>query len=125
MRGAAPEATMTPLYEALLLGAVRARAAAREARQPIQVALSQLPALGGAKILSPVLDSLVRFYEAALGRRMAVGSDEAASRDESLLLDLIGSRTTSAECLDCSAVAGAGLDCALCSTRVMLEMSAE
>ncbi|MDO7843642.1 hypothetical protein Q5H94_15010 [Sphingomonas sp. CA1-15] len=121
---ASPVAT-TPLYEALLLGAVRARAAAREARQPIQVALSQLPALGGAKILSPVLDSLVRFYEAALGRRMTIGSDAAASGDESLLLDLVGCRTTCAEGLECSAAAGAGLDCALCSTRVMLMMSAE
>jgi hypothetical protein len=123
MRSAASEALMTPLYEALLLGAIRARAAAREARQPIQVALSQLPALRGSKILSPVLDSLVRFYEAALGRRMAIGGDDGASGDESLLLDLIGSRTTLAQCLDCSAAAGAGLDCALCSTRVMLEMS--
>lgn len=73
-------------------------------------------------MLAPVLDSLCLFYEAALGRPMTVGEALALSDDEHLLLGLVdGSKPR--QCLICPKGVGATLDCALCSTRIMLALT--
>lgn len=73
-------------------------------------------------MLAPVLDSLCLFYEAALGRSMRVGEATMLSDDEHLLLGLLdGSKPR--QCLDCPTGAATALNCALCSTRIMLALT--
>lgn len=71
-------------------------------------------------MLAPVFDSLIRLYENALGRPIVVGVSEAPSEDERLLLELLkGSRA----CTGCPRNARRLLDCALCSTRIMMSLT--
>jgi hypothetical protein len=73
-------------------------------------------------MLSPVLDSLISFYEAALGRAISIGQGAALSEDELRLLDMVnGSRPRA--CIDCPEGAASALDCAICSTRIMLALT--
>jgi hypothetical protein len=76
-------------------------------------------------LLSPVLDSLFRFYEAALERPLVTGDAERLSDDETLLLVLVSQPDLTAHRLDCSAGIVQGFDCALCSTRLMLAVALE
>lgn len=107
---------------AILIDAARCRRKACDAGQPIQPCLSRALAAHDCAILAPVLDSLCLFYESALGRPMTVGSALTLSDDEHLLLGLVdGSRPR--DCLGCAQAAGHTLDCALCSTRIMLAVT--
>lgn len=73
-------------------------------------------------MLAPVLDSLCLFYETALGRPMIVGKGPSLSDDEQLLLGLVDG-TSPRQCLDCPQGAATALNCALCSTRIMLALT--
>jgi hypothetical protein len=72
-------------------------------------------------VLAPVLDSLCLFYEGALGRPMAVGAALTLSGDELRLLGLVDGSVPH-RCDDCPEGAASALDCALCSTRIMLTL---
>jgi hypothetical protein len=78
---------------AILIDAARCWRQARDAGAPIQPRLSQTLAADDCAMLASVLDSLCLFYEAALG------------------------------CLGCTDSAASALDCALCSTRIMLALT--
>jgi hypothetical protein len=69
-------------------------------------------------LLAPTLDSLIHFFEAALGRLMETG-DGRLSEDEQLLLDLVDGAQSGAS-IARSQESAHVLDCALCSTRIML-----
>lgn len=115
----APHATAVP---AILIGAARCWRDARDSGQSVQPCLSRTLDQHDCTMLAPVLDSLCLFYEAALGRRMAVGEALALSDDEHLLLGLVdGSKPC--QCLACPQEVGATLACALCSTRIMLALT--
>jgi hypothetical protein len=73
-------------------------------------------------MLAPVLDSLYRFYEGALDRPMTVGDKAILSQDEQVLLDLVHESSARA-CVNCPERAASALDCALCSTRIMLALT--
>ncbi len=114
-----PEATAVP---AILIDAARCWRQARDSGQSVQPCLSRALDQHDCTMLAPVLDSLCLFYEAALGRPMTVGEALALSDDEHLLLGLMdGSRPR--QCLNCPKDAAAALDCALCSTRIMLALT--
>lgn len=81
-------------------------------------------AADGLTMLSPVLDSLLRFYEAALGRRMRVGESARASDDERRLVAMLTDNRVDRRCLDCSDRAASNFACALCSARIMLQLAA-
>lgn len=107
---------------AILIDAARCWRQARDAGHPIQPCLARVLAAHDCTMLAPVLDSLCLFYEAALGRPLAVGEAPAISEDEHLLLGLLdGSRPRA--CLGCADSAASALDCALCSTRIMLTLT--
>ncbi len=106
----------------VLLGAARCWRRARDAAAPIQPALSCELASRDCVVLAPVLDSLMRFYEAALGRPMATGDGNRPSEDEMTLIGLLDGGRTRA-CLGCPERAARALDCALCSTRIMLALA--
>ncbi len=107
---------------ALLIEALRCRNNARDTGLEELPCLSRTLAARDCTILAPVFHSLFHFCEAALGRPLAAGGALAISEDEHLLLGLLdGSRPR--RCLACDAEAGTALDCALCSTRVMLSLA--
>ncbi len=112
------EATAIP---AMLIDAARCWRDARDSGQLAQPSLSRALAEHDCTLLAPVLDSLCLFYEAALGRPMAVGSTLALTADERLLLDLLDG--SHGQCLGGPKHAATALDCALCSTRVMLALT--
>jgi hypothetical protein len=109
---------------AILIGAARCWRQARDARRPVQPCLSKTLWAHDCPILSPVLDSLILFFERALGRSMSVGGDASLSDDEQLLLALVlGSESLA--CIDCPAATAMTLDCALHSTRFMMASALE
>lgn len=115
----AREATAVP---AMLVDAARCWREARDSGKSVQPCLAQTLDAHDCTMLAPVLDSLCLFYEAALGRPMAVGKALALSDDEHLLLGLVdGSKPR--RCLNCPKGAANALDCALCSTRIMLALT--
>jgi hypothetical protein len=99
----------------------------RASRAGIPVMPFLFGALGGQScaLLSPVLDSLFRFYEAALERPLVIGDAERLSDDESLLLVLVSHPELSGHRLACPSGIVEGLDCALCSARIMLAVALE
>lgn len=106
----------------ILIDAARCWRQARDAGVPIQPRLSRALAAHDCAMLAPVLDSLCLLYETALGRPLAVGEALTLSGDERLLLGLLdGSRPRA--CITCTDGAGSALDCALCSTRIMLALT--
>lgn len=113
------EATAVP---AILIAATRCWRDARDSGQLVQPCLSRTLAAHDCAMLAPVLDSLCLFYEAALGRPMTVGKALVLSDDEHLLLGLMDG-TRLRQCLGCSKGDQTGLDCALCSTRIMLALT--
>ena len=116
-----------PGYEAvaipaMLIDAARCWREARDHGRSVQPCLSRALDAHDCTMLAPVLDSLCLFYEAALGRPMATGDALELSDDEHLLLGLVdGSKTR--QCLNCPKGPASALDCALCSTRIMLALT--
>lgn len=106
----------------LLTSSMRCWREAHDARRPPQPCLFGLLEAGECSILAPVLDSLFCFYEAALQRRVVLGTRECLSEDELLLLSLVDRPDACTAQLDCPRGAALGLNCALCSTRIMLSM---
>jgi hypothetical protein len=105
----------------LLVDAARCWRTARDAGQPGQPSLSGILAAHERVMLIPVLDSLFCLYEAALDRPIEAGT-VALSTDEHLLVDLFEGSSPCSR-LNCPQVAGHALDCALCSTRIMLALT--
>ena len=106
-----------------VLIALRCWSTARCGSQPVQSILSRALDRFELAILSPVLDSLLRFYEIALGRRIVAGHGVRPSDDERLLQDLIAGRAPSSDCLTCGKRARSDCQCALCSARIMLRLA--
>lgn len=103
----------------LVTAATRCWRAARDAGRPLQQALHTMLAPSDHGMLAPVFDSLLTLCEAALGRRFSVGGTEL-SDDEHLLLGLLDGSMGRRACIDCEGETASMLDCAICSTRIML-----
>jgi hypothetical protein len=114
-----PEANAAPT---LLIEAARCWRDARDTGELSLPSLSAMLAAHDGAMLAPVLDSLCLFYEAALGRPMAVGEALALSEDEHLLLALLDG-SEPGRCLDCPEGTASAFACALCSTRIMLALN--
>lgn len=112
----------------LVPAAARCWRAARDRGVSAQQRLHALLAGQHGDMLAPVFDSLMTLCEAALGRRIAVGgqggqSDAGLSEDESLLLGLLDGSRQRRACLACAEGAASALDCAICSTRIMMTLA--
>ncbi|WP_062769556.1 hypothetical protein [Sphingopyxis terrae] len=107
---------------AILIDAARCWREARDNGRSVQPCLSRTLDRHECAILAPVLDSLCLFYEAALGRPMAVGEALTLSDDEHLLLGLVNG-SIPRQCLNCPRRRAATLDCALCSARIMVALT--
>lgn len=109
--------------KAILLGAARCWRGARDAGQPVQPCLFRTLCQTNCGVLAPVFDSLLMLCEAALGRRFCIGAGNWLSQDELLLLGLLDGTKTRRACIDCNEGAAAALDCAVCSTRIMMALT--
>ncbi|MDG2523025.1 hypothetical protein P7B02_15930 [Caulobacter segnis] len=109
----------------LVTAAARCWRMARDERQPTQRSLYALLQPLDAELLAPVFDSLMTLCESAMDRPFKVGDAAGPSTDEALLLGLLdGSRRRDA-CIDCAQGAATALNCAICSTRIMMALVAE
>lgn len=108
----------------LLVEALRCWRHARDSGAAVQHCLYQLLDPQGCGMLAPVLDSLMTLFEAALGRPIRTSAPPLRSADEHLLLGLLDGTRARRACMDCPDGAGSSLDCALCSTRIMLVLGA-
>jgi len=78
------------LDKAAFVSLLRAWRDARDRGLATMPAMAKLAAGQDGAILAPVIDSLARLFELALGRPLGIGRDEMLSPDEHLLLDAIG-----------------------------------
>lgn len=107
----------------LVMAAARCWRVARDEGEPVLQTLHTMLAHHDCGMLAPAFDSLMSLCEAALGRPIAVGAAEASSEDERLLIGMLAGSHRRRACIDCADGMGQALDCALCSTRVMLAMT--
>lgn len=103
-----------------IVNAARCWRAARDAKVPVQQHLHTMLAPLHRGMLAPVFDSLLTLCEAALGHPITVGKSRL-SADESLLVGLMDGSVSRA-CIDCSPSMATVLDCAICSTRIMIAL---
>jgi len=96
---------------------------ARDAGRPVQPSLARGMVRMRSAILAPTLDSLLKFYELALGRRIAIGKTRDLSDDETLLLQLVADTRRPSPSLGGGEAAGSRLDQALRSARIMLGLA--
>jgi len=100
--------------------AIRCWRLARDAGGPVQRRLYAALVQFEAGVLAPVFDALLAACEAALGRRIEVGTTIARSDDERLVLAMLdGSRASPG----CDAGTASILDGAIRSTRIMLSLT--
>lgn len=107
----------------LVTTATRCWRAARDDGGPVQQRLHALLAPRDCGMLAPVFDSLASLCEAALGRPITVGRSAELSNDERLLIGLLDGSKPRHACIDCAEGAASALDCAICSTRIMIALT--
>jgi hypothetical protein len=118
-----PPVHQTTAPATMLVDAFRCWSEARMAGEPVQPCLSRVLDAHDCTMLSPVLDSLIHLYEIGLGRPVLAGDGPDISEDEHLLLDLIDGRFSRKACLACDKDIATALDCAICSTRIMMALT--
>ncbi|MET0336575.1 MAG: hypothetical protein ABW063_02325 [Caulobacter sp.] len=109
----------------LVTAAARCWRTARNERQPTQRSLYALLQPLDAELLAPVFDSLMTLCESAMSRSFETGSNAVLSDDESLQLGLLDKTGQRDACIDCPQGAATALNCAICSTRIMMALVAE
>lgn len=119
--GAAP----SPLRSSLITAVARCWRTARDERENAQKCLYALLRPVGLGVLAPVFDSLFSLCESALGRKIATGRRAVASADERLLLGMLDGSRPRRDCLQCDRGKASALDCAICSTRIMLTLAVD
>ncbi|OYX65773.1 MAG: hypothetical protein B7Y88_07640 [Sphingomonadales bacterium 32-64-17] len=110
------------MHRSLFVEAVRCWRSACDNGQPPQPCLYEILACNRCEMLTPVFDSLMHLCEDALGRPVAVGQPAELSGDEHLLLGLIDGSKLRSDCIACAEGAATALDCAICSTRIMMAL---
>lgn len=118
-----PPASQATAHAAILIAAARCWREARDVGDPVQPCLYRTLGHHDAEMLAPVFDSLMTLCEAALGRPLATGETFVLSEDEHLLLGLLDGSKTRRACFDCPEGAASALDCAVCSTRIMMGLA--
>ncbi|WP_369060144.1 hypothetical protein ABOZ73_01515 [Caulobacter sp. 73W] len=106
----------------LVTAAARCCRSARDERQPTQHRLYALLQPLDAELLARVFDSLMTLCESAMNHSFETGVDAAVSADKSLLLGLLDKTGRRDACIDCPEGAAIALNCAICSTRIMMTL---
>lgn len=118
-------AARSPLRSSLITAVARCWRTARDERENAQKCLYALLRPAGLDVLAPVFDSLFSLCENALGRKIATGRRTVASADERLVLGMLDGSRPRRDCLRCDAGKASALDCAICSTRIMLTLAVD
>lgn len=115
----------SPVRSTLITTVARCWRVARDERENAQKCLYALLRPVGLGVLAPVFDSLFSLCESALGRPIATGLRGPASADEQLVLGMLDGSRPRRDCLTCDAGKASALDCAICSTRIMLTLAVD
>lgn len=118
-----PPASEATAHAAILIAAARCWREARDAGDRVQPCLYRTLVHHDAEMLAPVFDSLMTLCEAALGRPIAIGAGFALTDDEHVLLDLLDGSKPPRAWLNCPEDTATTLDCAICSTRIMVGLA--
>lgn len=109
------------MHRTILIEAARCWRKARDAGQPAQPYLYRTLLTHDCEMLAPVFDSLMTLCENALGRQVIVGDKaETLSDDEHLLIGMLDGSKQRRACVDCPESAATSLNCAICSTQIMM-----
>ena len=108
----------------ILIEVARCWRAALTRGESVQPCLYRILNPHHAQILAPVLDSLLRFYERALGHALTVGTAPLLTQDEAQLLAIMDGSLESRTSISCSNDAASGLDRAVKSARIMMRLAA-
>ncbi len=112
-----------PLGSSIMISAARCWRTARDTGEPTQPRLAKTLEPFDTVMLAPVLDSLCVLFETAIARPMQCGRACMLSSDERLLLGIVEGTTPRRSCIDCAEGAATALDCAICSTRIMMTLA--
>lgn len=104
----------------LLVGALRCWRHARDRGEAVQPCLTNQLHHPQSELLAPVFASLMDLCEVALARPLRVGASATLSPDEDMVLGLVNGSLKRGACIHGNEEAASALDCALCSTRVMV-----
>lgn len=115
----APPASLS----SVLVEAIRCWRLARDSGQPSQPCLFRLLVRSGRDMLAPVFDGLIAAYEQALDRPIMTGSSSVISRDEERLVYLVENADFEAGTTSRMEGLRRSLQCAICSTRIMMKLS--
>ncbi|MGN7158421.1 hypothetical protein [Sphingomonas sp. SAFR-052] len=125
-RGITPgQPDRSPVRSTLITTVARCWRVARDEGENAQKCLYALLRPVGLGVLAPVFDSLFSLCESALGRPIATGLRGPASADERLVLGMLDGSRPRRDCLTCDAGKASALDCAICSTRIMLTLAVD
>lgn len=116
-------AAVAPDRAELATAAARCWRAARDKGEATQPRLHALLSERRCPMLAAAFDSLLNLYEQALDHPFAVGGEGGLSEDERLLANLLGTAGRVPGCLAAKRGAATALDCALCSTRILLTLA--
>lgn len=106
----------------LLIAAARTWRDARDRGAAVLPSLYAALAARGYGVLTPVLDSLLRLCEAALGRPIRTGAEAAVSDDEEMLLGLFAAPDGAAR-IGCPEMLVRPLATAFRSARIMIDLA--
>lgn len=116
-------AAVSPDPTELVTVAARCWRSARERGEATQPRLHALLSERQCPMLAAAFDSLLILYEQVLDHPFAVGGAGGLSEDEMLLANLLGVTGGVPRCLALGGGAATALDCALCSTRILLTLA--
>lgn len=114
---------VSPDRAELATAAARCWRSARDRGEATQPRLHALLSERRCPMLAAAFDSLLNLYEQALDHPFAVGGADGLSEDEMGLANLLGGGGSVPGCLAAKEGAATALDCALCSTRILLTLA--
>lgn len=118
-----PPGLLTAATPNVLVEVARCWSKALRSGISVQPCLYRILRPHNAQILAPVLDSLLRFYESALGRSLVVGSATNLTSDEAQLVGMMDGSVERNASIICSKEAANGLDRAITSARIMMRLA--
>jgi hypothetical protein len=116
-------AAVSPAPAELVSAAARCWRSARDGGEATQPRLHALLSERQCPMLAAAFDSLLNLYEQVLDHPFAVGGADTLSEDEMLLASLLGTEESVPRCLTVKDGTATALDCALCSTRILLTLA--
>lgn len=120
-----PPRLLSAASRIMLIDVARCWSEALKSGQSVQPCLYRLLQPRNVQILTPVLDSLLRFYERALGRPLAVGRATILTNDEAQFVGVMDGSLERRAFIIGTNEAATGLDRAISSARIMMRLASQ